>query len=144
MRQEILGPLDNAYDVHVVSAPEAAYIALFGLFIPQQPWQWASTIDGGLLIPEEEWLIETMDCHVYDPTGLNYHGRLIQFFAIRPAGQGPIFLPANNLQYGGGRATMNRQTRTTRGVGVLLRKPVVVATDQIQISVNYRKVRWTT
>jgi len=136
-----VGKLANTVDVHVVSATEAAYGTLFGLYLPQKKPMWVQASDWPAII-EEEWLVEHMDCHIYDSTGLNYQGRKIQLFAPSPSGQGPILLPmVGDCQYLGNRIVLARPVFVLYGVGVLIRTPVVVDTDQIQVSIRYRRVK---
>lgn len=134
------GPLTVASECRWLSAGEAAYSVLFGLFIPRKGFVWDSTISAELQMYEEEWLVEHMDVHHFDSTGLRYQGRSIELFMVQPAGIGPIDLPSNGIQFGNHRIVLERPVHVNHGVGFRYATPAFSATDGIQLTVLYRRV----
>lgn len=135
------GPLQTQSDPHIITAGEAAYSVLFGLFLPRKGFVWASTIGADLHIEEEEWLVEYMDVHHYTATGVRYQGRQMELFAVQPSGVGPVDLPSSRLQWLNQRITLDHPVFVTRGVGFRYATPAFIATDGIQLTVGYRTVR---
>jgi len=134
------GPLITASDSHTITAGEAAYTCLFGLFLPSKGFVWASGIGQDLRIEPDEWLVEAADVHHYDATGLRYQGRQIELFAVNPSGVGPLDLPSSRIQWLNQRITLDHPVPVLYGLGLRYGTPGFIATDGIQFNVSYRRV----
>lgn len=138
----IYGRLETVSDSHIVSAAEAAYTTLFGLFMPGIASYWANGVTGlSLNAKEEEWRVESMTAEITSSTGMNKHGRVIVLFAPNTPGMAHQFLPAGRCANLSGQVTLERPVHVKRGVGVLVRTPSVIATDIVAVSFSYKVVR---
>jgi hypothetical protein len=135
------GPLKLASQTLWLTATEAAYSVLFGLYLPRRGFVWTSGISADMQLEEEEWRVEAMDVHHFTATGVRYQGRLMELFSVQPAGVGPLDLPSNRLQYGNARVCLDHPVEVNRGVGFRYATPAFIDTDGIQMSVLFRQVR---
>lgn len=132
------GKLVTVVDHHTVTATEAAYSSLFGLYVPRlrQP-QWSNTI--GINIEEEEWLVETFEAAIFNASDKDRLGRLVYLMAAHSVNVGPSLLPHRQFQSYGSRVVLDRPVSVTQGLCIMVRNPVVVDTDRIRVSFSYRR-----
>jgi len=127
---------------HTVTAPEAAYVQLYGIFRPSRPDLWQNFLDNTTEWTVEEWLVEDMDFEIIDLAAKNpYHGRIVQFFTPKRGGSGMFLLPNTSLQYMSQRPHLEKPCFVSRGLGVHLWAPAYLSTDTIKVTWRYRMVK---
>lgn len=133
------GRLITVVDHHTVSATEAAYSSLFGLYVPRlRAPSWGSTI--GINIEEEEWLVETFEAGIFNASDKDRLGRLVYLMAAHSVNVGPSQLPQRQFQSYGSRVVLERPVYVNQGLCIMVRNPAVVDTDRIRVSFSYRRV----
>lgn len=135
---------DQLYELqeyHSITVTEAGYNNLYCHLRPSRPTLWTDVLNNVTEWPVESWLVENMECELVDSATYQYNGRLMPFYTPKKDGNGMLYLPSTGLQHFGRRPHLERPCYVDRGVGVLFRKPVCIATDVAKIVVQYRLVR---
>jgi hypothetical protein len=130
--------LQNVFELHIITAAEAAYNTLFGLFLPQRGVIWVGAINQ--IVNQEEWLIDSAEVDLTDATGLHYQGRQINLGAIYQDKQGQCSLPVSQWTNLGKSVRLLHPVTTLYGLAVWVRTPSFIATDIIQVKFSYRRV----